>query len=549
MWRPPAAHAPSRVPGPVHRVAFFDEQRSNRRATWKLTFASVTAVFVMGLALSTILSPILYALALIAVDIVNIFVPLPDARPAVLALGETARSLLVSLAGGSVPRAALLLLLAGSVVVFLPGLLLIGAAWAGLESLFRRAGVGSILLTLGARAPRPWDLEEHQLMNLVEEMAIAGGINAPRVALLDADVANAAVIGSSIDDATIVVSRRILDEFDRDETQAIIAHLVSSVGNGDLRIAFTIMSVYESLGIVLALLHAPFGRDARRALRRLLAVTFATLIGRSDAAKVDLAMDLLTRELKTSTGDRNWQGWRLWLSAPLLFANITVEWILLVFNTWVVSPLLGRLWCARRYLADASAVQLTRNPDALARGLERLADTGAVIPGCASSSHLFIVGPEAAKARFQAEMVREMTRLQVEDQGKAMAERMAHLAVVMQQRRAEDKKRAPATVSSRSETRAALPSDDLAKFHPPLDRRMDRLRALGATVDFPTRPRPRGLQGLVMKVLIGLAYTLLGMAVLAMLTGMVMFIGLSLAFMAVYVLAIHSLLTAVARLR
>jgi heat shock protein HtpX len=59
----------------------------------------------------------------------------------------------------------------------------------------------------------------------------------------------------------------------------------------------------------------------------------------------------------------------------------------------------GLLWRSRRYLADATAVQLTRNPTGLARGLRHLGDAGAVIPGGEAVAHLFVVGPTDERAR------------------------------------------------------------------------------------------------------------------------------------------------------
>jgi hypothetical protein len=53
----------------------------------------------------------------------------------------------------------------------LPGVLLMMALWLGVRALFRRAGVGGVLLAIGARDPRPGDLEERQLQNVIEEMA------------------------------------------------------------------------------------------------------------------------------------------------------------------------------------------------------------------------------------------------------------------------------------------------------------------------------------------------------------------------------------------
>src|SRR5262249_55028914 len=57
------------------------------------------------------------------------------------------------------------------------------------------------------------------------------------------------------------------------------------------------------------------------------------------------------------------------------------------------------LWRSRRYLADATAVQLTRSPTALHRALAHLAECGAVIPGGEGVSHLFVIGPEVVAAR------------------------------------------------------------------------------------------------------------------------------------------------------
>jgi Zn-dependent protease with chaperone function len=54
----------------------------------------------------------------------------------------------------------------------------------------------------------------------------------------------------------------------------------------------------------------------------------------------------------------------------------------------------GLLWRSRRYLADATAVELTRSPTGLYRGLRRLGAAGAAVPGGGEVAHLFIVGPE-----------------------------------------------------------------------------------------------------------------------------------------------------------
>src|SRR6202011_6338159 len=66
-------------PGPADRVAFFDEQRRNRRATWRLAAASALGVALMGIPVSIVVTPLVYGVLLIGGDIVNLIHPLPHA--------------------------------------------------------------------------------------------------------------------------------------------------------------------------------------------------------------------------------------------------------------------------------------------------------------------------------------------------------------------------------------------------------------------------------------------------------------------------------------
>ena len=114
---------------------------------------------------------------------------------------------------------------------------------------------------MNAREPNQADLKELQLADIAQEMAIAAGLPAPKIMLVDSIGANAAAVGTSPHDARIVISRRLLDDLDRDQMQAILAHLVGSIGNGDLGIAFTVTSVFETCGLLLSLINIPFGRN------------------------------------------------------------------------------------------------------------------------------------------------------------------------------------------------------------------------------------------------------------------------------------------------
>src|SRR5205814_1135257 len=83
----------------------------------------------------------------------------------------------VSQAAHDVPRSAVVL---GALVWLVPGIVAMLLIFPVIRTLFRRAGVGGALLALGAREPRLGDLEEHQLVNVVEEMALAAGLPPPR---------------------------------------------------------------------------------------------------------------------------------------------------------------------------------------------------------------------------------------------------------------------------------------------------------------------------------------------------------------------------------
>ena len=229
------------------------------------------------------------------------------------------------------------------------------------------------------------------------------GLPAPRVMLVDAPGANAAAIGTSPADARVVVSRRLLDELSREEVEAVLAHLIGSIGNGDLHIAFRLIAIFETCGLLVTLVNAPFGSQSRRALWHMVRYGLrgsATDAGTSEAAAV---ADLLTRNVALGTDDIDrffdstkgsaLRSLRNFLFFPIFFTNTAIKLWLWFFSLTVLGPSLALLWRTRRYLADASAVQLTRDPDSLAAALEKLKADGGAISGGGWASHLFIVSP------------------------------------------------------------------------------------------------------------------------------------------------------------
>ncbi|HVA18308.1 MAG TPA: hypothetical protein VMV59_11420, partial [Candidatus Dormibacteraeota bacterium] len=192
----------------------------------------------------------------------------------------------------------------------------------------------------------------------------------------------------------------------RDELEGALAHLVASIGNGDLRIAFRVTSVFETCGLLVAIVNSPFGSHSRGTLWRIVRYGLA---GKKDsegsAAEAAAVAALLTRSAGLETDDIDnlfdatsskksmLRSIRNFLFFPIFFTNMAIKLSLWFFSFSMLEPSMALLWRKRKYLADASAVQLTRNPDGLAEALRKLNSDCGPIPGGAWASHLFLVSP------------------------------------------------------------------------------------------------------------------------------------------------------------
>lgn len=176
-----------------------------------------------------------------------------------------------------------------------------------------------------------------RLVNVVEEMSLASGVPVPRIYVLENEPGiNAFAAGFTMNDAAIAVTRGALEQLTRDELQGVIAHEFSHVLNGDMRLNIRLIGVIH--GILLMYLTG----------RVLLRVMF---VGR--------------RGGRSSSG-RGGGG---------VVAIALAGLVLVVFGLGGV--LCGRLIKSavsrqREYLADAAAVQFTRNPDGLAGALKKI---------------------------------------------------------------------------------------------------------------------------------------------------------------------------------
>jgi Zn-dependent protease with chaperone function len=354
------------VPGPHDRVHFFDQQRHHRQVGRWYGALSVVAVLAAGVPLSLVVTPLAVLLTAIVFRAAQLAGGEPGPIPGANLVVTAARGVIKSVGEGRLPPVDPAL----AAVMILPGALVMIALWLVVRKLLTKHRIGDPAIGPGTRDVVATDLEEHQLRNLVEEMAIAGGTPVPRLRLIDGSAANAAALGTTPADATLVVSRALLDRLDRDETQAVVGHLVASVGNGDLELALRLLSVQQALGLLTAVLDAPFGPRARRILGQLL----LSAIGSPRANPAELtqsltlsaageAEDLAGYLARVSHGPAG--ALRLVLRIPLLpfFFIAATARITAIMMTWAVfGPAFAAVWRRRRRLADAWRCSLPGTP-------------------------------------------------------------------------------------------------------------------------------------------------------------------------------------------
>ncbi len=239
-----------------------------------------------------------------------------------------------------------------------------------------RHGADRVLWSTGAwELIEPASPEQKQLMNVVEEMAIASGLPKPRVWVVpDADP-NAFATGRDAATASVAVTEGLLAVLSRDELQAVIAHEMAHVRNLDIRL----MTLLAGMIGAIALLSDGMGRMVGRGSR----------VGRGWGVE---------------KGGKGGKGNPLGLV-------ILVLWLLTVVIAPVVSRILAMAVSRKReYLADATGAQLTRNPMALASALEKLEGASAATESITQgSAHLCIVDPSpglmSSKEGFLADFV------------------------------------------------------------------------------------------------------------------------------------------------
>lgn len=226
--------------------------------------------------------------------------------------------------------------------VLVVGIILIAMLfkWSELKQGGRRVAesLGGTLILTETR-----HIHEKQLLNVVEEIAIASGMPVPPVYLLKNEAGiNAFAAGLSHEDAVIGITQGALQSFNREQLQGVIAHEFSHILNGDMRLNMTLVAVLHGI-----LMIAESGRF------------FMRLGSSSHEGKSKWSHNL-------GSGNRNRNG------------NVGGLFILFGLCLWLLGSI-GQLFGAlikaavsrqREFLADASAVQFTRNANGIAEALQ-----------------------------------------------------------------------------------------------------------------------------------------------------------------------------------
>jgi Zn-dependent protease with chaperone function len=257
-----------------------------------------------------------------------------------------------------------------------PGATLLALAWWMLRRLSVVHGMALMREQLGLRAPRAHDLEEAQLGNVVEEMALAAGMPAPALALIDSATCNVAVFGERAG-ATLVVTRGVLDTLGRAPTQALVGQALAALANGDGTLAVRMLRLVEMCGLLMLLAQAPLNPDARRALAALLPWRRAEGMATLRHALGDPFSIGMPKGTSNTSSKLTWREWAL---MPLMGSVMIGVILVPVGVLFALAPLLGFIWRRRRLLADAAAVQFTRDPQALAEAYAALATRDTTLP-------------------------------------------------------------------------------------------------------------------------------------------------------------------------
>lgn len=217
------------------------------------------------------------------------------------------------------------------------------------------AGGNAIANSLRARLVRydTNEMEERQLINIIEELSLASGVRIPEVFILDEDGINSFCAGHAIDNAVVIVTQGAVDMLTRDEMQAMLAHEFSHILNGDMRTNTFLVGVLH--GFFVFSIH----------------------------------------------------GWSLvYLRSPFLvvtgLASLAIGWLGRLLGTAIQAMLCRQ----QEWMADAHAVQFTRNPQAIVNVMMKIGGNSygslTLRPHAIEAAHMFFANPLSTRWFFRS---------------------------------------------------------------------------------------------------------------------------------------------------
>lgn len=204
-----------------------------------------------------------------------------------------------------------------------PALLTVVVVWFMIAYVFQGSMVRALSKSHGVTRK-----DEPELYNLVENMCIASGVKMPRIEIIESHARNAFASGINDDTYCITVTRGLMQSLARDELEAVLAHELSHILNRDVRLMMVCVIFTGMFGVAMQLVwsHFRYGLYLPR--------------GRREGGNAGL----------------------------LLFA------LLAILGLGYLASMLARFAISRsrEYMADAGAVQITKNPEAMMRALIRI---------------------------------------------------------------------------------------------------------------------------------------------------------------------------------
>lgn len=240
--------------------------------------------------------------------------------------------------------------LVGSVALLVIGVVVAGSVFKHFQL---RSGGKAVAESLDGRLidPGTTELEERKILNIVEEMALASGTPVPPVYVMEDESINAFAAGHTPQDAVIGVTRGCIRLLSRDELQGVVAHEFSHIFHGDMKLNTQLVATLNGvllIGLVgyILLRSAPFRRGNSR----------------DNSVFIMLAIGLVL---------------------------VVVGFAGTFFGNLIKSAVSRQ----REFLADASSVQFTRNPDGIANALKKIGgyQAGSQVQAANASeySHMF----------------------------------------------------------------------------------------------------------------------------------------------------------------